>query len=86
MPVPVPVGGLFETHLTVSDIGRSVAFYRDVVGLAVALEDTERGAAVLWIGEPGEAMVGPSDPPPSGCRCTSPSRPRSTLSSALATA
>ena len=58
MTVPVPVGGLFETHLTVSDIGRSVAFYRDVVGLSVALEDTERGAAFLWIGEPGEAMLG----------------------------
>ncbi len=55
---PVPVGGLFETHLTVSDLGRSVAFYRDVVGLSVALEDTERGAAFLWIGEPGEAMLG----------------------------
>ena len=58
MTAPVPVGGLFETHLTVSDLGRSVAFYRDVVGLSVALEDTERGAAFLWIGEPGEAMLG----------------------------
>ena len=55
---PVPVGGLFETHLTVSDLGRSVAFYRDVVGLSVALEIPERGAAFLWIGEPGEAMLG----------------------------
>jgi lactoylglutathione lyase len=41
----VPVRGLFETHLTVSDLGRAVAFYRDVVGLAVALELPERGAA-----------------------------------------
>ena len=55
---PVPVGGLFETHLTVSDLRASVAFYRDVVGLSLALEAPERGAAFFWIGEPGEAMLG----------------------------
>jgi ribosomal protein S18 acetylase RimI-like enzyme len=55
---PVPVGGLFETHLTVGDLGRSVAFDRDVVGLSIALEQPERGAAFLWIGRPGEAMLG----------------------------
>jgi lactoylglutathione lyase len=54
----VPVRGLFETHLTVHDLGRSVAFYRDVVGLPVALELPERGAAFHWIGGPGEAMLG----------------------------
>jgi lactoylglutathione lyase len=53
-----PVRGLFETHLTVSDLGRSVAFYRDVVGLTVALEVPERGAAFLWCGPPGKAMLG----------------------------
>jgi len=56
--VSVPVSGLFETHLTVSDLSRSVGFYRDVVGLPLALELPERGAAFLWIGEPGEAMLG----------------------------
>jgi lactoylglutathione lyase len=54
----VPVGGLFETHLTVSDLGRSVAFYREVVGLPLALEVPERRAAFFWIGGPGEAMLG----------------------------
>jgi len=58
MTAPVPVGGLFETHLTVSDLSRSVAFYRDTVGLPLALELSERGAAFFWIGEPGEAMLG----------------------------
>jgi lactoylglutathione lyase len=29
---PIPIRGLFETHLTVRDVGRSVGFYRDVVG------------------------------------------------------
>jgi lactoylglutathione lyase len=52
------VRGLFETHLTVADLTRSVAFYRDTVGLAVALEVPERGAAFHWIGQPGKAMLG----------------------------
>lgn len=55
---PVPVAGLFETHLTVSDLNRSVAFYRDVVGLPLALELPERGAAFFWIAERGEGMLG----------------------------
>ena len=54
----IPVLGLFETHLTVSDLERSIAFYRDVVGLPVALEVPSRGAAFLWTGEPGESMLG----------------------------
>lgn len=53
-----PAVGLFETHLTVSDLGRSVAFYRDLVGLPVAWQAPESGAAFFWIGEPGESMLG----------------------------
>jgi ribosomal protein S18 acetylase RimI-like enzyme len=50
--------GLFETHLTVSDLDRSIEFYRDVVGLPLALALDERGAAFFWIGGMGEAMLG----------------------------
>jgi lactoylglutathione lyase len=53
-----PVRGLFETHLTVRDVGRSVAFYRDVVGLPLALDLPERNAAFMWIGERGRSMLG----------------------------
>jgi lactoylglutathione lyase len=56
--VTVPVGGLFEAHLTVADLGRSVAFYREVVGLPLALELPERAAAFFWVGQPGEGMLG----------------------------
>lgn len=52
------VSGLFETHVTVSDLSRSVAFYRDVVGLSLAHEVPERGAAFFWVGAPGDAMLG----------------------------
>jgi lactoylglutathione lyase len=58
MVEPVSVAGLFETHLTVGDLDRSVGFYRDVVGLPLALEVPDRGAAFFWIGASGEAMLG----------------------------
>jgi lactoylglutathione lyase len=41
-----------------NDLDRSIAFYRDVVGLPLALEVPERGSAFFWIGGPGEAMLG----------------------------
>jgi lactoylglutathione lyase len=53
-----PVRGLFETHLTVTDLERSVGFYRDIVGLPVALELPERSAAFFWVGGPGRSMLG----------------------------
>jgi len=52
------VHGLFEAHLTVSDIARSTAFYREVVGLEPAYESPQRSAAFLWVGGPGTAMLG----------------------------
>jgi lactoylglutathione lyase len=55
---PVPVDGLFEAHLTVADLDRALAFYREVVGLELALEVSDRGAAFLWVGQPGGAMLG----------------------------
>jgi lactoylglutathione lyase len=58
MSEPVAVNGLFETHLTVRDLDRSVAFYRDVVGLQLALREPELGAAFFWIGAAGQAMLG----------------------------
>jgi lactoylglutathione lyase len=58
MAEPIPIAGLFEAHLTVSDLPRSIAFYRDVVGLPLALEATERGAAFFWIGSHGEGLLG----------------------------
>ncbi len=58
MAEQTPVGGLFETHLTVRDVERSLGFYRDVVGLTLALEIPERDAAFLWIGGRGRSMLG----------------------------
>jgi catechol 2,3-dioxygenase-like lactoylglutathione lyase family enzyme len=54
----VPIEGLWETHLTVSDLERSIAFYRDTLGLTLAHRVPERHAAFFWIGEPRQAMLG----------------------------
>jgi lactoylglutathione lyase len=48
----IPLRGLFETHLTVSDLRRSIRFYQDNLGLHLALEVLERNAAFFWIGDP----------------------------------
>lgn len=52
------VEGLFEAHLAVRDLERSVDFYRDVVGLPLAHRAPEIDAAFLWIGGHGNAMLG----------------------------
>jgi lactoylglutathione lyase len=54
----VPVRRLFESHLTVSDLQRSVNFYRDLVGLTLALEVPERNVAFFWVGEAGDSLLG----------------------------
>jgi lactoylglutathione lyase len=55
---PIPVKRLFETHLTVSDLQRSIGFYRDVVGLKLAFEASEPNVAFFWIGGTGKSMLG----------------------------
>ena len=53
-----PIRQLFETHLTVRDLRRSVAFYRDVVGLELAHRNEERQIAFFWLGGRGTTMLG----------------------------
>jgi len=54
----IPIVGLFEAHLTVSDLDRAVAFYREQLGLPLAHIFPERKVAFFWIGNPGQAMLG----------------------------
>jgi lactoylglutathione lyase len=49
---------LFETHLNVRDLNRSVAFYRDIVGLELVYRLDERHVAFFWIGGRGRTMLG----------------------------
>ena len=55
---PVPVRGLFETHVNVARLEPAVAFYRDVVGLEVAALFEPRRVAFFWIGARGQSMLG----------------------------
>jgi lactoylglutathione lyase len=54
----IAIRGLFEVHMTVADLDRSIAFYRDVVGLRLARIELAREAAFFWIGAAGNAMLG----------------------------
>lgn len=54
----IPVHDLFEVHLTVSDLERAIAFYRDAVGLRLAHIESARQVAFFWIGTAGHAMLG----------------------------
>lgn len=54
----IPIEGLFEVHITVRNLERSITFYRDVVGLELGIEQPERPAAFFWVGGRGKSMMG----------------------------
>ncbi|PRD50972.1 VOC family protein [Phyllobacterium myrsinacearum] len=50
--------GIYETHLPVSDLERSIAFYSQKVGLTLATEIRERNVAFFWVGGKEAGMLG----------------------------
>src|ERR1017187_948315 len=54
----LPIHDLFETHLTVADLQRSMAFYGGVLGLDLARVFPEREVAFYWIGGAGKGLLG----------------------------
>jgi lactoylglutathione lyase len=54
----IPIRGLFETHLTVGNLRRSMKFFGETLGLKLAHAVPERGVAFYWTGEPGASMIG----------------------------
>jgi lactoylglutathione lyase len=52
------IKGLYETHLFVSSLDRSVEFYKNVLDLNLCHYEDARRAAFFWIGEPKQAMLG----------------------------
>ena len=57
MNKPIQIRGLFETHLIVSDLQRSIRFYCDIVGLRLAYEIEGRSAAFFWIGNSSHSSI-----------------------------
>ncbi len=54
----IPIQDLFEGHLAVSELRRSMDFYGGLLGLPLARVFEERRVAFYWIGSPGNAMLG----------------------------
>ena len=52
------IKGLFETHLYVENLERSIQFYGEVIGLEQCYYEKERKAAFFWIGVPKQQMLG----------------------------
>ncbi len=52
------ITGLYETHLFVENLERSIAFYKNVLGLELCSYTDERRVAFFWIGAPKQAMLG----------------------------
>ncbi|OYU84689.1 MAG: glyoxalase [Flavobacterium sp. BFFFF2] len=52
------IQGLYETHLFVENVERSIGFYKNILGLEQCYFEAERRAAFFWIGKPKEAMLG----------------------------
>ncbi len=52
------IKGLYETHLFVEDLERSIAFYSETLGLKLCRFGAERRTAFFWIGEEKQAMLG----------------------------
>jgi len=52
------IKGLYETHLFVESLVRSINFYKNVLGLQQCYYEEERRAAFFWISTPKQAMLG----------------------------
>jgi lactoylglutathione lyase len=54
----ISVQSLFEAHLTVINLRRSMKFYGETLGLELASEFDEPKVAFYWLGGPGQSMLG----------------------------
>lgn len=54
----IPIRDLFETHLTVTDLSRSITFYGEALGLELASVLPDRKVAFYWMGGRGNSMLG----------------------------
>jgi len=52
------IKGLYETHLFVEDLERSIEFYAEIMGLKQCRFDEDRRIAFFWIGQAQQAMIG----------------------------
>ncbi|MFN8059281.1 MAG: VOC family protein [Vicinamibacterales bacterium] len=56
--------GVFEAHVKVVDLERSMRFYEEAVGLERGWTELSRRAAFYWVGGRGRGMLGVWETPP----------------------
>jgi lactoylglutathione lyase len=54
----IDIQNLFETHLTVADLERSMSFFGETLGLELAEVFWNRKVAFYWVGGHGKSMIG----------------------------
>ena len=54
----IPIRGLFEAHLTVTNLQRSMSFFGGALGLELAQVFPDKKVAFYWIGRRGDSMLG----------------------------
>jgi len=54
----IPIQSLFEAHLNVSNLERSLAFYTEVLGLPLAATFSDRRVGFVWAGRPKGGLLG----------------------------
>ncbi|MDZ4795152.1 MAG: VOC family protein [Bacteroidota bacterium] len=52
------IKGLYETHIQVENLERSIDFYKNILGLEHCHTEEKRRIAFFWIGQPKEYMLG----------------------------
>ncbi len=63
-PPAVFITGLFETHLRVRNLERSMEFYEKILGLELGMKEQARRVAFYWIGGRGKTALGLWEKPP----------------------
>ena len=52
------INGLYETHINVANLERSIDFYKNVLGLEQCSYNDQRRIAFFWVGKPKEYLLG----------------------------
>jgi catechol-2,3-dioxygenase len=52
------IKGIYETHINVENLERSIDFYQNVLGLEKCGYNDDRRIAFFWVGKPQEYMLG----------------------------
>lgn len=63
-PTAALIAGLFETHLPVKNLQRSIEFYETTLGLELGMKEQARRVAFFWIGGQGKSVLGLWENPP----------------------